>query len=151
MSKKEKTESISREKRIRKSFQKPSLTQQEFAENADINIMLKKLVVSKDPIAMARLAQPNFNGVDTLDLSEIGDYKESLDRVLEVQNNFNNLPADWRKKFGQDPVQFLQYIADPDNREVLENAGLMHPAEPSSPPPPEPVPVVMVGDNGDKS
>lgn len=47
-------------------------------------------------------------------------YAEMLDRVIQAQNIFENLPLEIRNRFNNDPVQF---IAGMDEKDWFEKAG----------------------------
>lgn len=61
-------------------------------------------------------------------------YQESLNQVLEAQRMFDTVPAKVRKRFGNDPGQFLEFVENPENIEECRKLGLAVPApEPVSP------------------
>lgn len=76
-----------------------------------------------------------------LDVSEMGDYRSAVEQVLYAQKFFAALPAKVRTQFANDPATFLDFCADPDNRDELIELGLLErPPEGTPPAPPEPTP-----------
>lgn len=58
------------------------------------------------------------------DFSDIGSYHESLNRVYEMQEDFERLPAAVKKACSQDPGIFLEKVYTPEGREELKKLGL---------------------------
>lgn len=52
------------------------------------------------------------------------DYQESMNQVLRAQEMFQTLPAQVRKRFGNDPASFLEFVSDPNSRNELYALGL---------------------------
>jgi len=79
------------------------------------------------------------------------EYREALEKIRTAQEMFAELPSQVRKKFGNDPEQFLAFTQDPSNRSEMAVLGLLNkdykssespPAQPSdsatAPTPPSP-------------
>jgi phage internal scaffolding protein len=60
-----------------------------------------------------------------VDVSEMGDYKESLHQVDMANEMFMQLPAVVRAKFENDPAVFLDYASDETNNQDMVDMGLM--------------------------
>ena len=58
------------------------------------------------------------------DFTEINEYQESLNIVIKAQQSFDELPSMIRKKFGNDPGNFLEFITDPKNKDEMVELGL---------------------------
>lgn len=58
------------------------------------------------------------------DFTEVNEYQESLDMVMEAQSAFDELPSHIRKKFGYDPGAFFEFATNPENKEELIDLGL---------------------------
>lgn len=70
------------------------------------------------------------------------DFKESLQLIAEAQNMFDALPAKARKKFNNDPGEFLEFVQNPANESELYDLGLstvpiIEEAQPAETPPAE--------------
>ena len=97
-----------------------SLTQQQFKDDADINTILKRFNVTG--VLMAPSRQPQFG-----DFTGPNDYKEALDLIHEADRSFYELPAALRDRFKNDPVEFLDFISDDNNRSEAIELGLIPP------------------------
>lgn len=118
----------------------PSMTKQNFAKECDINNIIKQYRVTGQLAHIsAKAAQGSYR-----DLPDPLDFQESMNIVLAAEDSFSTLPAKVRDRFGNDPGQFLEFMADPKNREEAVKLGLVKelpPPEPLPPsPPPEPSP-----------
>lgn len=58
------------------------------------------------------------------DFTEVNEYQESLNMVLRAQDAFDGLPSDVRKKFHNDPGEFLEFATNPDNQKEMVELGL---------------------------
>uniref|UniRef100_UPI001C2E984D hypothetical protein n=1 Tax=Staphylococcus aureus TaxID=1280 RepID=UPI001C2E984D len=76
-----------------------------------------------------------------LDLTQMpDDLMGTLKLVSDAEVSFMSLPALVRKEFDNDPVQFVEYAADPTHEDQLRAWGLLKPQE--TPPAPMRVEVV---------
>ncbi len=119
-----------------------SLTHQSEAPACDINQIMKRF--QKTGVLEH---QNTFEGKygDFTDLPM--DYHTSVNAVLEADQMFASLPNTIRKKFGNDPGNFLDFVADPKNAAEMVEMGLANapndviertPAETAEPAPTEP-------------
>lgn len=125
----------------------PSLTRQEFAEECDINTLMKKYdgYVNTGPNGL-RNPQDMFYA----DFTQMPDNLMAFHQYMaEADHAFMQLPAIVRKEFENSAYQFVEFAADPDNLPQLREWGLAPPAKPEKPEPmevrvvnPEPAPVV---------
>jgi phage internal scaffolding protein len=58
------------------------------------------------------------------DYTEINEYQDNLNMVIEAQNAFDELPAHIRKKFSNDPGLFFEFATNPENKDELIELGL---------------------------
>ena len=101
----------------------PSRTKQSFADEADVNKIMARFVATGIP--------PQMREGFYADVSEIGDYREALERVENAQRMFSDLPAKLRARFSNEPADFLDFIYQADDEE-LEELGLLPAREESS-------------------
>ncbi len=80
------------------------------------------------------------------DVTQVTDYRGALENVRIAQQAFRQLPATIRTRFDNDPALFLDFTADPENRDEMIEMGLIEkpeetppPVEATDPPPEEPV------------
>jgi len=95
----------------------PGLTDQSQAAEADVNNVMKRY--------MQTGVLPGVNVAATYgDFADVPSYQDALNLVINAQHQFNSLDAYQRKKFENDPAQFLAFATDPKNAEELIKLGL---------------------------
>jgi phage internal scaffolding protein len=100
--------------------EEPSLAQQQFRDETDINTILRRFNVTGElPNAPISPRYGDFTG--------ISDYKTALDRVIAMDDEFMSLPAPIRAKFDNDPAALLAFLDNDANREEAEKLGLVEP------------------------
>lgn len=109
----------------------PSLTQQSFKDDADINVMLEKFKVTG--VLPQGVIMPTYG-----DFSGVNDYRTAREAMLKAEHAFMDMPANVRARFDNDPQAFLEFCADDKNREEAIRLGLVPkpPAEPVKAPEP---------------
>lgn len=111
-----------------------SRTQQQFAEDADINIIVHRFGVANEPLPPMP-TDPRYYG-EVEDSTDLGDM---LRRVHDAKTRFNDLPSRLRNKFNNSPAQLWQWIHDEENADEAVKLGLLKRREPEATPP-EPTP-----------
>lgn len=104
-------------------FFKPSLTQQQFKQEADINNIIASVNAS------GALGNPLWTGNRTPvygDFSDIqeGDYLRAQNILLQADEDFMQLPAKVRQRFNNNPAELLAFIENNPNSEELVKLGL---------------------------
>ena len=101
----------------------PSMTQQQFKDEADINYIVSMYDSSG--------VMPTFHGDGQPAQPVFGDFaslpdnaQEMYNLMIEARNNFNSLPLDVRKRFNYDPASFLEFAENPENLDELVSMGL---------------------------
>lgn len=101
----------------------PSMTQQQFKDEADINY----IVSMYDSTGV----MPSFHGDGQPSQPMFGDFAELPDsaqemynRMLQAKANFNTLPLEVRKRFNYDAGAFLEFAENPNNADELVAMGL---------------------------
>lgn len=101
----------------------PSMTQQQFKDEADINYIVSMYDSSG--------VMPTFHGDGQPAQPVFGDFaslpdnaQEMYNRMIEAKNNFDNLPLEVRKRFNYDPAAFLDFADNPENLDELVAMGL---------------------------
>lgn len=108
------------DERKREGFQTTgeSLTQQHFAQEADIKTIIKKHdrtgIISHVARGVAHYG----------DYSELNEYREALDMINSANASFAELPAEVRKYFSNDAGEFFEFATDPKNAEKMVQLGL---------------------------
>lgn len=121
--------------RVRSSivFDGESRTKQAFKEECDINRILSSYM--RTGIVQGAATPPTYG-----DLSPI-DYQSALNLIIEAEEAFDSLPSALRKRFDNDPSEYLSFASNPDNRDEMIKLGLL------DAPAPDPSPVRVVIDN----
>ena len=102
-----------------------SLTIQSMAEDADLNVLMKRFGVTGHIPQSVRVPQYG-------DFTEIKDFASAMMAVKSAQDNFMALPADVRARFANDPQRLLEFVSQPGNEAELRRLGLMEASVASS-------------------
>lgn len=96
----------------------PSLAQQSFKDDADINVMLERFKVTGQlPQGVYMPTYGDFTGVS--------DYRSAREAILRAEHAFMDMPANIRSRFDNDPQKFLEFCADDANRDEAVRLGLV--------------------------
>lgn len=110
-----------------------SLTIQSMAEDADINVLMKRFGVTGQLPQGVRI--PEYG-----DFTGISDYRTALHQIRDAQDNFLKLPPDLRAKYSNDPHIFLEAVASGEALPALQALGVAIPSSPPAPTAPAPSP-----------
>lgn len=115
----------------------PSVTQQHFKDECDIDRILKKYQATGflvDPLKPRR--QPLFG-----DFSNISSFQEMQNAVAQAYEVFDALPSQIRDRFGNSPQKLMDWLSDPDNAQEAFELGLAPEPKKAEPEPVKPVEV----------
>jgi len=98
-----------------------SFVQQQFAEDADINVIARRFGLTPD---MPSGPPGGMYG----DFTDIQDYQDALQRIRRANDGFMTLPADVRERFGNDPGQLIDFAQRSSEEDF--NRAFERPAEP---------------------
>lgn len=99
--------------------EEPSLTQQQFAEDCDINCIISKFTKT-GLLTHVKESQGSYG-----DFLKIPDYQTSLNLITQAQSDFNLLPPQLRSKFQNDPNNLINYLSQPQNQDEAIKLGLL--------------------------
>lgn len=123
-----------------------TMTKQNHKNECDINFIMSKYAKTGLISHVANKA-PQYGEYETID------YKEAMNLVISAQESFDSLPATLRKRFGNDPNEYFQFVHDPDNRDEMIKMGLIDPSKAPTTEEPIPDPVgettAKKGDSGE--
>lgn len=80
----------------------------------DINLIVSRFTKEH----LRRMVQMNPGWYE--DVSNVGDFRESHERVLRGQEMFMRFPAEIRKKFENDASRFYEFASKPENKKTLK-------------------------------
>lgn len=98
----------------------PSLTQQQFKEESDINTIVDRFMksgVMPNPVNM-----PQY-----VDYEGIFDFQSAMNVVRQADESFMRLDAKVRARFNNSPQEFLEFFGNPDNTDEAIRLGLAIP------------------------
>lgn len=98
----------------------PSLTQQSQAEEADINVIVRRFGLTGQLPEGVRVPQYG-------DFTEVYDFKSAQDAIAMASSSFNAMPAEVRSRFKNDPQEFLEFCSKAENLDEMRKLGLAVP------------------------
>lgn len=102
----------------------PSRTKQEFRERANINTIMSKAMktgrLSTDFGLPESSRKPMYG-----DFTNSDDFRSQQNKIVKVREIFESLPSDVRFKLRNDPANMLDLIADPEQKELCQELGLL--------------------------
>lgn len=111
----------------------PSMTLQEHAEDADINVVLARFGVKDGSVLPAldlAAVNPNYYG----DFTNTTDLKSALDAMRDAEQRFMELPAQLRSRFHNNWYELHEWVNDPANlEEAIQLKMLTRPPAPVPP------------------
>lgn len=125
--------------RIKTETPGKKIVQQHLKDRTDIN----KIMAKYQKTGLIEWTRKDPGNANYGDFSEVTDYQTALQQVMEAQEAFMTLPASTRKRFGNDPGQFLEFMSDDKNKEEAIKLGLIEPPKPA----PEPIKVEVTNPN----
>jgi len=109
--------------RVHTTFPDASRTQQQFADDVNINKIMAKYKKTK---MITHLN--NTTGVYA-DMTNIGSYEEAIQTVINANNAFTDLPSNLRAKFSNNPQELINFLSDSSNDAEAIKLGLKIPKE----------------------
>ena len=104
--------------RVTLKFTEPSMTQQNFKDECNINSIMKRY--EKTGILSHVSGKTPIHG----DFSDIPDYQATLNKITEAGEAFASLPAAVRRRFNDNPAEFVEFCVNPENGADLVEMGL---------------------------
>lgn len=98
----------------------PSLTQQQFVEDCDINVLARRFGLIDAPMPVVPFDPAHYG-----DFTEVPDLRTALDLVNDAKNKFMALPAKLRERFNNQPGRLWEFVNDPENAEEAVRLGIL--------------------------
>lgn len=105
--------------RVQIKFAAIGRTKQSFKDECDVNLIMSNYLKTGQIRQNGR--SPEYGYASSLD------FRESMELITDAQAEFANLPSALRKRFGNDPMNFLEFCEDPDNASEAQALGLTLP------------------------
>ena len=102
-----------------------SMTQSQFKDECDINKIMDRYLRTgclSDPLSQMK---PGTYG----DFTEMGDYMENMNKIIQAREMFDALPAKVRERFNNNPGAMIDFVMDPDNKDEAIKLGLLEVVE----------------------
>jgi len=96
----------------------PSLTKQEFTKDCDINEVVRRMKLGE--IQLPEPLGPEFYGA----VQDLVDLKTALNYTLEYQEYFDQMPAEMRAKFNNDPGEMFAFASKAKNYDEAVELGI---------------------------
>lgn len=97
-------------------------TKQSFKDQCDINKIVARFTKDNGvDLSYAKGFPPNGNYGD---FSDIGDLRTMYERIAIAEESFLQLPAKIRKKFNNQPINFMEFASNEENLEEMYELGL---------------------------
>ena len=106
-------------------FTQPSLTQQQFKDECEIESLLKAHNLGQVMGILNNHGQQPLYG----DVSDIPDFHDAQNHVARATEYFEGLPSDVRSRFNNSLSEFLTTLNDPGARESLTEMGVLKKAD----------------------
>lgn len=110
----------------------PTLAQQHFAEECDINTIVKRFGLTGELPANVRMPV-------NADFEDIYDFHSAMNQLRTAQESFDKMPAHIRARFHNNPAEFVDFCSNDENRLEAVRLGLIPapaPVPPAVPPGP---------------
>ena len=93
------------------------IVEQSHKDEVNINNIVKRHGIDMLQ-KIAAMQQPQW------DNNPSNDFQESMEIVTKAQQTFEQLSSDVRKKFNNNPAEFMDYVQNPENQNGLISLGL---------------------------
>ncbi len=106
-------------------FKGKGRTKKQFMKDCDINLIVQRGEKNGvlDHITRTPPTYGDATGID---------FQESMNTIILANEMFSALPSHVRRKFGNDPAEYLEFCDNPDNAEEMRLLGIMK-AKPEAP------------------
>lgn len=108
--------------RVQYTSKQPSRTEVSHSKNVNINSIMKKYFKTG---LLQQAAGARYG-----DFTTCTDYQDAVNRVLQANDQFMELPSEIRTMFQNDPSQLIDFVNDPTNKQKAIDMGLLPPEQP---------------------
>jgi len=104
--------------RVHTSFPDKTRTQQQFADDVNINKIMAKYKKTR------QINHLNTRTGVYADITNIGSYEEAMQTIINAESAFIDLPSQVRARFGNNPQQLINFLSDNSNDAEAIKLGL---------------------------
>lgn len=97
----------------------PSMCHQEFAEECDINNLMRRYTYAQLPDIPTVVSS----------FSQMVDYHDMMNEAARARQAFDLLPGELRQRFGNNPQELIEFLNDEKNRDEAVKLGLVNPKQ----------------------
>ncbi|WNK13115.1 MAG: internal scaffolding protein [Microvirus sp.] len=101
----------------------PTMTQQQFQNECDVNLIMKKYEKTGEFTHLT-----SKQGIYA-DFSEIKDYHQMKQQLIEAELAFETLPPQVRLKYNNNPGDLIDALNDPKQQSELVELGILNPIQ----------------------
>lgn len=115
---------------------KPSMTQQQYANECDLNNLVDKNMRFKDPAFLTKLQMfGSGEKVEPIygDFASVPDFQNAMNTINTATEQFMSMPSKIRARFDNDPVKLLAFVNDESNYEEGLALGIYKPRKTQQP------------------
>lgn len=109
------------------TFTEPTLAQQSFKDEVNVNTIMRKFVMSGELPNVIRPVMPE-------EFEEVFDFQSAMNKIRRAQEEFMKLPSGVRARFQNNPQVFTQFLQNPENQAEATKMGLIIPRPKKDPP-----------------
>jgi phage internal scaffolding protein len=95
-----------------------SKTEQSHKSEVDINNIVKRAGAGELIAKVNALQEWTYDDVTN------NDFQEAMNAIIKARDTFSSVPSQIRKRFDNDPAQFMDFVRNPDNKQELVEMGL---------------------------
>lgn len=95
-----------------------SLTKQSFAEECDINTIVRRFGVTGE--LPSNVVMPTYQ-----DFEGVFDFQTAMNAIVKANESFMLMPAEVRARFNNDPALFVDFCSNDDNIDEAVKLGLI--------------------------
>jgi len=115
--------------RVRHDTGTQSHVKQSFKNECDINLIMAKY----QKTGVVTHVRQN---AETYGFAPAVSFHTAMNLITKATEQFDGLPSKVRKRFNNNPAEFLKFCEQPDNRSEAALLGLLEPSEPATESPP---------------
>lgn len=112
-------------RKVRTYFDGESKTEQHHKQQCNINTIMQK--------AYKTGLVPQRRGALCGDFTNRVDYQTACNKIADAKQDFAELPSNLRRRFHNDPGEFIDFLADEKNLDEAVKLGILSVVEPETP------------------